>query len=315
MGLKLTKKVVDFLRNNTEQRFTARQIAQWILNEFPIECQEKKIRSKSIETDVELLQQIVAEIGRDRPRFQRRNPEIKTTEEKPRRYYWTIKSDQPQAIEEDESLDTTKDYATGSSSLNEYNLYPILSKYLWSELRIYSKRIDEKKASNKRGLRGNKWLYPDLVGMEDLTTDWHREIKDAVKEYASQKTKLWSFEVKTSLNRSNVREAFFQAVSNSSWANFGYLAAAEIEGNNTMKELRMLFSLHGIGLIQIDPEAPTKSQILIPAREKPEVDWATCNRLTLENKDFLQFVKLVRQFHQTDDPRPKDWDIPKNPSS
>ena len=75
-----------------------------------------------------------------------------------------------------------------------------------------------------------------------------------------------------------------------------------------MKELRMLFSLHGIGLIQIDSENPTESQILIPARERLNVDWATCNRLTQENKDFLQFVKLVRQFHQTGDPRPKDWD-------
>ena len=214
-----------------------------------------------------------------------------------------------------EDVSAVKPPVTNIDSFKEHDLYPILSKYLWSELSIYSKRINEKKASNKRGPKGNKWLYPDLVGMDDLTTGWHQEIKDAVKEYASQKTKLWSFEVKISLNRSNVREAFFQAVSNSSWANFGYLVAAEIEGSNTMKELRMLFSLHGIGLIQIDPENPAKSQILIPAREKPEVDWATCNRLTLENKDFLQFVKLVRQFHQTDDPRPKDWDIPKNPWS
>jgi hypothetical protein len=79
-----------------------------------------------------------------------------------------------------------------------------------------------------------------------------------------------------------------------------------------MKELRMLFALHGIGLIQIDPENPAESQILIPARERLEVDWATCNRLTQENKDFLQFVKLVRQFHQTGDPRPNDWDLPDN---
>ena len=78
-----------------------------------------------------------------------------------------------------------------------------------------------------------------------------------------------------------------------------------------MKEMRMLFSLHGIGLIQIDPENPTESQILIPAKEKPEIDWATCDRLARENRDFLQFIKLIRQFHQTGDPRPRDWDIPK----
>jgi uncharacterized protein len=129
--------------------------------------------------------------------------------------------------------------------------------------------------------------------------------------YADKKTKLWSFEVKKLLNRSNVREAFFQAVSNSSWANFGYLVVADIEGTDTLKELRMLFPLHGIGLIQIDTENPSESQILIPARERGDVDWATCNHLTDENKDFLSFVKLVRQFHQTGDPRRKDWDLPK----
>ena len=144
--------------------------------------------------------------------------------------------------------------------------------------------------------------------MEDLTFDWHKEIKDVVKEYADKKTKLWSFEVKILLNRSNVREAFFQAVSNSSWANFGYLVAAEVEGADTMKELRMLYSLHGIGLIKIDIQNSADSQILIPARERLDVDWATCNRLTQENKDFLQVMRLVRQFYQTDDPRPKDWD-------
>lgn len=77
-----------------------------------------------------------------------------------------------------------------------------------------------------------------------------------------------------------------------------------------MKELRLLFSLHGIGLIQIDSENPAESQILIPARERLEVDRATCNRLTQENKDLLQFVKLVQPFHQTGDPRPRDWGIP-----
>jgi hypothetical protein len=169
-------------------------------------------------------------------------------------------------------------------------------------------RIDEKRSSNRKGPQGNMWLYPDVVGMEDLTVDWNREIKDCVKECAEKKTRLWSFEVKRLLNQSNVREAFFQAVSNSSWANYGYLVAAEIEG--AIKELRMLSARHGIGVIKIDPANPPESEILIPARERPELDWATCNRLAGENKDFLKFIKLVRQFYQTGDPRAADWDLP-----
>ncbi|MDO9069466.1 MAG: HrgA protein [Deltaproteobacteria bacterium] len=307
MGLNLAKTVVDFLSKHTEQKFTARQLAQWIFENFPAECQEKKVNSKFIKTDADLIQQIVAEISSHRPNLQKHNPQMKTTEGRPRQYYWTTKSDQAE-VTDAESVSAGTPQVAGAATQKEKDLYPLLSKYLWSELRIHSKRIDEKKSSNKQGPRGNKWLYPDLVGMEDLTADWHQEIKGIVKEYADKKTKLWSFEVKFLLNRSNVRESFFQAVSNSSWANFGYLVAAEIEGVDTIKELRMLFSLHGIGLIQIDSENPTESQILIPARERLDVDWATCNRLTQENKDFLQFLKLVRQFHQTGDPRPKDWD-------
>jgi len=53
-----------------------------------------------------------------------------------------------------------------------------------------------------------------------------------------------------------VREAFFQAVSNSTWANNGYLVAREIQGAETMNELRILAGLHGIGFILLDFDAP-----------------------------------------------------------
>ena len=70
----------------------------------------------------------------------------------------------------------------------------------------------------------------------------------------------------------------------------------------------MLASLHGIGFIQLDADNPTEGQIMIPARERNEVDWDTANRLTEENKDFREYIKLIRQFYQTGDIRPADWD-------
>lgn len=173
---------------------------------------------------------------------------------------------------------------------------------------MFSKRVDEKKSSNNRGPNGNKWLYPDVVGMEDLSESWNREIIDCSKEYSDKKTKLWSLEVKIRLNGANVRQSYFQAVSNSSWSNIGYLVAAEIEGTKTINELRLLAGLHGIGVMKLDPDNPTESQILIPARERSEVDWGTMNRLLEENSDFLQYIKLIRQFYQTGDPRKMDWD-------
>lgn len=309
MALNLAKVVLGFLKERSEQKFTARQIAEWIFTTFPDECQTKKQSSQYVSTDAELVQQLVAEISSQRPRLQKRLPELKTTEGRPRKYYYSEKSDSAEiAAAEGTVVAPTVDAI--NPKLGEHALYPLLSQYLWEEFEVYSKRIDEKRSSNKRGPNGNRWLYPDVVGMEDLGAEWHQEVRDCVNQYSDKRTKLWSFEVKLLINRSNVRECFFQAVSNSSWANYGYLVSAEIEGQDTLKELRMLFSAHGIGLIKLDIENPADSQVLIPARERDEIDWDMANRLATENKDFLEYVKLVKQFYQTGEARAVDWDVP-----
>jgi hypothetical protein len=312
MALNLTKAVLDCLNERPEEKLTARQIAEWIFKTYPAECQAKKANSQGgyINTDADLVQQLVAEIGSRRPSLQKQYPKLKTTEGRPRKYYYSEKSDVAEvAAAEGQTAATVPEVE--AKSLGEHAMYPMLSAYLWEEFGVYSKRIDEKRSSNKRGPNGNRWLYPDVVGMEDLGADWHREVRDCVNQYSDKRTKLWSFEAKLLINRSNVRECFFQAVSNSSWANFGYLVAAEIEGQDTLKELRMLFGAHGIGLIKLDAENPAESQVLIPARERDEIDWDMANRLATENRDFLDFVKLVKQFYQTGEARLSDWDVPK----
>ena len=124
-----------------------------------------------------------------------------------------------------------------------------------------------------------------------------------------KKARLWSFEVKRFINRANVRQAFFQAVSNSSWANFGYLVAVEIQGADTRRELEMLSSLHGIGVIILNPENPDDSQVIIPAKEKADVDWATCDRVARANKDFKRYVELVWNFYRTNKPSDEKWGL------
>ncbi len=325
--LKLADKVTCFLKERPEEKFTAREIAAWICTNYPEACEAKKARSDNLDSDNALLNQIVAEIGANRPAIQKRTPQIKTTEERPRKYYYTAKSDfqEIEAVEHVEealgaAIAVSGEQATATvgkpHKFSEHDLYPLLSQFLWVEFMIYSRRIDEKRGSNRRGPNGNKWLYPDVVGMENLSADWHREVKSCVAQYSDKQTKLWSFEVKLLLNRSNVRECFFQAVSNSSWANYGYLVAADLEGGRgeTLRELRMLAAAHGIGLIRLNAENPAESEILVPARERTEIDWDTANRLATENPDFLDYVKLVRQFYQTGDPRPGDWDLPETES-
>ena len=311
MALNLAKAVLGYLKERPDEKLTARQIAEWIFATFPDECQAKKQSSQYVSTDTELVQQLVAEISSQRPRLQRRHPELKTTEGRPRKYYYSEKSDSAE-VAAAESAVVAPTANTNDAKLGEHAMYPLLSLYLWEEFGVYSKRVDEKRSSNKRGPNGNRWLYPDVVGMEDLGAEWHQEVRDCVNQYSDKRTKLWSFEAKLLINRSNVRECFFQAVSNSSWANFGYLVAAEIEGQDTLRELRMLFAAHGIGLIKLDADNPADSQVLIPARERDEIDWDMANRLATENRDFLDYVKLVKQFYQTGEARLADWDVPES---
>ncbi|KAB8036881.1 HrgA protein [Silvanigrella paludirubra] len=309
-GLKIAQKTYDFLKQHSDNKYTANEIANWIFNNYPIECKKKQKRSTAqaipLNDDKDLINQIAAEIAAKRPRLQNQHPQIKTTEGRPKKYYYTEQSDAVEIIKAEENSFKSEE-TQNENQLSEKDLYPILSEYLWSELEIYSKRINEKCSKNSRGPNGNKWLYPDVVGMQDLTQGWLREVKDCVKVYSDKETKLWSFEVKILLNRSNVRESFFQTVSNSGWANFSYLVASEIE-EKTLLELRMLSSLHGIGVIKLDTEMPSESQILIPAKERPDVDWSSANRIADENSDFLEYIKLIKQAYQTGEVRRKDWD-------
>ena len=57
------------------------------------------------------------------------------------------------------------------TGVGERALY-LLSLYLWEEIGVYSKRIDEKRSSNKHRPNGNRWLYSGVVRMEDLGADW-----------------------------------------------------------------------------------------------------------------------------------------------
>lgn len=191
-------------------------------------------------------------------------------------------------------------------TFSEHNLYPILRAYLKSELNVYSKRIDEKKSLNNRGSGGNKWLYPDVVGVENLTEHWPADIIACAREHGNKRSKLWSFEVKLRLNPANVRESFFQTVSNSLWANYAYLVAAEIQ--NALPELRVLSSLHGVGIIELNIEEPTESVIVLPARERDEVDWGSVNRIFQQNSDFQDYVSLVKNADQTGQFHTKLWD-------
>jgi hypothetical protein len=193
---------------------------------------------------------------------------------------------------------------------SEHDLYPVLMKWLMEEQRIYCRRIDENKSSNSLGKGGNYWRHPDIVGLEDVTADWHQYVKECSVLFNFPQARLYSFEVKKELTLSNVRECFFQALSNSSWANEGYLVAAgisETKKGSVNNELRELSDDYGIGVIILDYYQVEKSHILFPAKRKEEINWRAIDRVVSENYDFKNYIDLVAAFRKVGKIYESEW--------
>lgn len=289
--------IINVLQANPDKQFTARQLAQKIIDHYGAELAEKR-KNPRFASDEAFLGQITAEVGGSRTvKAKAMCPQVMTRDKpRPRLFYWG------ESVVELVDANVAPEPTVETVSFTEHSLYPILIDYLSQEEGLLCRRIDEKCSSNNKGLGGNHWLYPDIVALEPLDKEWDDVVQNCVRHSEGRLTRLWSFEVKKQLNRSTVRECFFQAVSNSSWAHFGYLVATEINEDkqrSVERELQMLCALHGIGVILLNPHDFSNSQTLIPARERTSVDWKSVNRLVEENRDFKDFIELVGEYHQT----------------
>lgn len=69
-----------------------------------------------------------------------------------------------------------------------------------------------------------------------------------------------------------------------------------IDDEPTFKdELNRLNNAFGIGIIKLNAENVFESEILFPSKINTEIDWDTVNRLSTENKDFSDFLKLITE--------------------
>ena len=169
----------------------------------------------------------------------------------------------------------------------ERDLHRLLSNYLSSQRNILSKTIFHE--TSKKSDQNQKWIHPDMVGVsfsefQDKATVVLMKAAD-IKQYVD----LYSFELKCSIqNDHELKEAFFQALSNSSWANYGYLVAFEIK-DDLLEEMERLNRAFGIGIISLSPYS-TDTRILFAAR-KNEVDYFTIDKLCRINEDFKRFME------------------------
>lgn len=202
--------------------------------------------------------------------------------------------------------------AVVAPSLLERDLHPLLAWFANSRLSgILVKTIFHEKSKKKTF---GEWVHPDLVGVlfprRALDNELTLRLSTAL---SAPLCRLYSFELKLSLDFGNLREAFFQAVSNSSWAHEAYLVASSIDDSPEFSdELERLCSAFGVGVIQIPIDDPLSSAVKVPARAKAELDWTTIDKLADMNADFATFLKNVTDDLKTDihekeyDPVPDD---------
>jgi hypothetical protein len=200
-----------------------------------------------------------------------------------------LPSDIAQSLERLET-NAKKDMA----GFSERELHPLVSYFAYTNPNfnkgkaIYTKTIFHEK-SKKAGF--NEWVHPDIVGFYIPIEDWNNKLLELNTISDSNSIRLFSFELKKRIDRSNYREYFFQAVSNSSWANEGYLVAADIrQDNDLLDELERLSTAFGIGIVQLDLSDIDASKVLYPARARTELDWNLMNKLCDQNPDFEKFV-------------------------
>jgi uncharacterized protein len=174
---------------------------------------------------------------------------------------------------------------------DERDLHILLSSYL-KNTGIYSRTIFHEQS--KSGRDSNQiWTHPDMIGINFLKL--HTKIGQAFLKSINRvdTCKLSSYEIKKEINNdSELKKAFFQAVSNSSWANYGYLVAFEIS-DGLLEEIERLNQSFGIGVIELHSN-PFHSKILYQA-EYRDLDFKTIDKLCKINQDFERFIEQIEK--------------------
>jgi hypothetical protein len=152
-----------------------------------------------------------------------------------------------------------------SKTYEERDLHKLLSSYL-KNTDTYSKTIFHEQSNGKDN--NQIWTHPDMVGIKFLNLK--REIN----------------------SDSELKKAFFQAVSNSSWANYGYLVAFEFS-DSLNEEMARLNQSFGIGIIELNAN-PYQSKVLYPSIFR-DLDFKTIDKLCKMNKEFEKFIEQTEK--------------------
>ncbi len=194
-----------------------------------------------------------------------------------------LSGDKESQIEKPNKIHKLKTY-------EERDLHKLLSSYL-KNTDTYSKTIFHEQSNGKDS--NQIWTHPDMIGIKFLKLQT-KASQNFLKSINRVDTfKLSSYELKREINSdSELKKAFFQAVSNSSWANYGYLVAFEFS-DSLNEEMGRLNQSFGIGIIKLDAN-PYQSKVLFPAAYR-DLDFKTIDKLCKINKEFEIFIEQTEK--------------------
>ena len=199
--------------------------------------------------------------------------------------------------EEEDSEEITEN--TNKKILEE-DLHIPLTKYLYS-MKIYSKTINAN--ATDINLKGKmKWGTPDIVAV--TFKDYiNKSVLELFNHINLPTTELYAYELKLKLTLGSLTEYYFQALSNSGWANESWLVAMEIDENNydeLMEEIKRLNQSFGVGVIKLDYNNPEDSEILFSAKKRNYLDIDTMHKLCY-NRQFQDFINDVNEILEAKD--------------
>jgi len=219
------------------------------------------------------------------------SPVFKQTSKRPALFgmsnkeYSTVENVEIKQNDSDASYDSSREF-------DERDLHPLLNAFTRNNphFMCYAKTIFHEN-SRKRQKGYNEWLHPDMVGVQFPYDEYDIATRGLLKSFSCNQLKFFSFELKIELNFRNMRQCYFQALSNSSWANEGYLVALKLEKDPELtNEISRLNNAFGIGLILLEPENIEQSEIVFTSKSRDVLDWETLNRLVEDSPDFSEFV-------------------------
>jgi hypothetical protein len=198
----------------------------------------------------------------------------------------------------------------------EADLHPVLAHFARHTMGGVRVRTIPHQASAKAQF--GEWVHPDIVGVrfpkamlgESATLELARAI-------GASPIRIVSFELKREVKFGNLREAFFQTVSNSSWAHEAYLVAGKwFDDEEFRGELQRLSNAFGVGIIDLSVESPADARIVLPARVRTELDWATLDKLAEMNPVLREFLRSVRIDFESNKIHDGEYDgTPKDPEA